>query len=464
MSLVDLGKRLLEAARKGQDDEVRTLMANGAPFTTDWVITNTILLHAPALTSSPLGTSPLHLAAQYGHYSTAEVLLRAGVSRDARTKVDRTPLHMAAADGHAHIVELLVRNGADVNAKDMLKMTALHWATEHHHRDVVELLIKYGADVHAFSKFDKSAFDIALEKNNPEILVILQEAMQNKGNAPPATSTVTMATPFIFTSGEVVNLASLVSSASTKTTTGDSRTSTVQFSNSTTSVLATLAALAEASAPLSNSHRAAANSEEIMEANSVDSAIQQVVGSGGQRVITIVTDGVPLGNLQTAIPTGGIGHPFIVTVQDGQQVLTVPAGQVAEETIIEEEAEEEGAAGELPVAKKQRREEVTDGVDEAKEDPERELLQQQLQEANRRAQEYRHQLLKKEQEAEQYRLKLEAMSRQQPDGTEIAMVEEVAEVDALVVREEVEGRGTEVTGSAGTAEPHADVAMETVAS
>lgn len=56
-----------------------------------------------------LGTSPLHLAAQYGHYSTAEVLLRAGVSRDARTKVDRTPLHMAAADGHAHIVELLVR-------------------------------------------------------------------------------------------------------------------------------------------------------------------------------------------------------------------------------------------------------------------------------------------------------------------------------------------------------------------
>ncbi|XP_026303548.1 GA-binding protein subunit beta-2 isoform X1 [Piliocolobus tephrosceles] len=206
MSLVDLGKRLLEAARKGQDDEVRTLMANGAPFTTDW-----------------LGTSPLHLAAQYGHYSTAEVLLRAGVSRDARTKVDRTPLHMAAADGHAHIVELLVRNGADVNAKDMLKMTALHWATERHHRDVVELLIKYGADVHAFSKFDKSAFDIALEKNNAEILVILQEAMQNQVNvnperANPVTDPVTMAAPFIFTSGEVINLASLVSSANTKTT------------------------------------------------------------------------------------------------------------------------------------------------------------------------------------------------------------------------------------------------------
>lgn len=36
---------------------------------------------------------------------------------------------------------------------------------------------------------------------------------------------------------------------------GDSHVSTVQFSNSTTSVLATLAALAEVSAPLSNSNR-----------------------------------------------------------------------------------------------------------------------------------------------------------------------------------------------------------------
>ncbi|EGV94823.1 GA-binding protein subunit beta-2 [Cricetulus griseus] len=409
MSLVDLGKRLLEAARKGQDDEVRTLMANGAPFTTDW-----------------LGTSPLHLAAQYGHYSTAEVLLRAGVSRDARTKVDRTPLHMAAADGHAHIVELLVRSGADVNAKDMLKMTALHWATEHHHRDVVELLIKYGADVHAFSKFDKSAFDIALEKNNTEILVILQEAMQNQVNvnperANPVTNPVTVTAPFIFTSGEVVNLASFVSSANTKAT-----------------------------------------SEEIEEGNSLDSSVQQVVGSGGQRVITIVTDGVPLGNIQTSIPAGSIGQPFIVTMQDGQQVLTVPAGQVAEETIIEDEEEEEEK---LPLAKRPRMAEMTNSVEESKEGSERELLQRQLQEANRRAQEYRHQLLKKEQEAEQYRLKLEAMAQQQPNGVDFTVVEEVAEVDAVVVTEaDVEERATEVIKSGRTTEPHTSVSIETVSS
>ncbi|XP_004588932.2 GA-binding protein subunit beta-2 [Ochotona princeps] len=412
MSLVDLGKRLLEAARKGQDDEVRTLMANGAPFTTDW-----------------LGTSPLHLAAQYGHYSTAEVLLRAGVSRDARTKVDRTPLHMAAADGHAHIVELLVRNGADVNAKDMLKMTALHWATEHHHRDVVELLIKYGADVHAFSKFDKSAFDIALEKDNAEILVILQEAMQNQVNPDsergnPMTNPVTVAAPFIFTSGEVVNLASLVSSNNSKAT--------------------------------------SANSEEIVERNAVDSSIQPVVGSGGERVIAIVTDGVPLGSIRTAIPTGSIGQPFIVTMQDGQQVLTVPAGHVVGETVIEEEEEEEKEK--LPLTKKPKIEELTDSVEDSKEGRERELLQQRLQEAHRRAQEYRQQLLQKEQEAEQYRLQLEAIARQQPNGVDSPVVEEVAEVDAVVVNEgEVNEREAQVT-RVGKTESQPAMSLETVSS
>ncbi|XP_010170198.2 GA-binding protein subunit beta-2, partial [Antrostomus carolinensis] len=344
-----------------------------------------------------LGTSPLHLAAQYGHYSTAEVLLRAGVSRDARTKVDRTPLHMAAADGHTHIVELLIRNGADVNAKDMLKMTALHWATEHNHPDVVELLIKYGADVHAFSKFDKSAFDIALDKNNPETLVMLQEAMQNQVNphperTNPITNTVTLTSPFLLTPGEVLNLANLVSSANAKTTSG--------------------------------------KTEEIVEADSVSSALQQAVGSGGQRVITIVTDGVPLGSLQTS----SLGQPFILTVQDGQQVLTVPGGQVVEETVIEDGDEAEEEEKQLP--KKQKVEQNVDDSEEDQDSAEREVLQQQLQEANRQAQEYRSQLQKKEQEAEEYRLKLATMVRQQPNGAELMVLEEVAEVHQLVITSE----------------------------
>ncbi|XP_018620594.1 GA-binding protein subunit beta-1-like isoform X2 [Scleropages formosus] len=387
MSLVDLGKKLLEAARSGQDDEVRVLMSNGAPFTTDW-----------------LGTSPLHLSAQYGHYSTTEVLLRAGVSRDARTKVDRTPLHMAASEGHPRIVEVLLKHGADVNAKDMLKMTALHWATEHGHREVVELLIKHGADVHAQSKFGKTALDIAIDNGHEDLADILQVSMQNQINTNPEspdTLTIHAATPqFLIGPGGVVNLAGLVSTGNAAKPADEGALSALQFGDSSTSVLATLAALAEASTPLSNTPETqVVATEEVVTTDSVDGAIQQVVSSGGQQVITIVTDGIQLGNLQTA---GGMNQPIIVTMPDGQQVLTVPATDMAEETVISDG----------PPAKRQRIEIVESHI-EPPEIEETEALQKQLEEANREAQRYRQELLKKEQEAETYRLKLEAITRQQ---------------------------------------------------
>ncbi|XP_067874419.1 GA-binding protein subunit beta-1 isoform X3 [Heterodontus francisci] len=404
MSLVDLGKKLLEAARAGQDDEVRILMSNGAPFTTDW-----------------LGTSPLHLAAQYGHYSTAEVLLRAGVSRDARTKVDRTPLHMAASEGHANIVEVLVKNGADINAKDMLKMTALHWAVEHSHQDVVELLVKYGADVHTPSKFCKTAFDIAVDNEDEELILMLQRAMQNQINTNSDSSdTVTVhgaAPQFIIGPGGVVNLTGLVSTGTTKAS-DSSGISTVHFGNSSTSVLATLAALAEASAPLAHTTEApAVATEEVVTADSVDSAIQQVVSSGGQQVITIVTDDIQLSNLQAA--SDSMNQPIIVTMQDGQQVLTVPATDIAEETVVTEEPlmkrrcveviENHADTTEIEIQESSGRQACTLHTVEFSE--EKEVLQKQLEEANREAQKYRQQLLEKEQEAEAYRQKLEAFGQ-----------------------------------------------------
>ena len=46
--------------------------------------------------------------------------MRAGCSRDARTKVDKTPLHVAAQEGHSDICELLLAHGADVDSRDMV--------------------------------------------------------------------------------------------------------------------------------------------------------------------------------------------------------------------------------------------------------------------------------------------------------------------------------------------------------
>ena len=102
--LVELGKRLLETAKTGDVQHVKELLGRGAPMTADW-----------------LGTSPLHHAAFYGHYKTAELLLQSGCSRDARTKVEKTALHLAACSGNSDIVELLLKANAEVNCLDMVR-------------------------------------------------------------------------------------------------------------------------------------------------------------------------------------------------------------------------------------------------------------------------------------------------------------------------------------------------------
>ena len=99
-----MGKQLLAASRDGLTEDVSQLLARSAPMTTDW-----------------LGTSPLHLASMNGHCSTAEVLMRSGCSRDAKTKVDKTPLHLAATEGHSQMAELLLKSGAEVDSKDMVR-------------------------------------------------------------------------------------------------------------------------------------------------------------------------------------------------------------------------------------------------------------------------------------------------------------------------------------------------------
>ena len=53
------------------------------------------------------------------------MLLRAGISKDARTKVDKTPVHIAAQEGHSDVLELLLKNGSDVEAVDMVRFESL---------------------------------------------------------------------------------------------------------------------------------------------------------------------------------------------------------------------------------------------------------------------------------------------------------------------------------------------------
>lgn len=448
MSLVDLGKRLLEAAKLGQTDEVRTLMSNGAPFTTDW-----------------LGTSPLHFAAQGGHVDTAEVLLRAGISRDARTKVDRTPLHIAAQEGRADIVSLLLRHGADVEAKDMLKMTPLHWAVEKCHIRVIELLLEHSADISCENKFDRSPVDIALSIGRTDIADMLQMSRENTVEIttdPTVIEEVTTTEQLITTeipASQVIQEMHVpkpqpvalmkinkiepqdTSPASTMvaTTTSNLEESTEQ---SSTAVLATLAALAEATAPLDAANTSSTTAAEAL--NWLET--HGITMISDTDTATIVTSSIENGQTLALTEAGKLALNFVrqenvgqTSVEQTQDVgddienhMTACEEEVVTETtsdsedtvtkkvitIVSEQSElsptaspptpiivtiksdtgtTESGSGE-PAMKKVKIVTATQFNSQ--------LLRQQLEQAQRQAEQFKEQLRRKEHEAELYKRQL----------------------------------------------------------
>ncbi|KAL7733573.1 hypothetical protein ACLKA6_005040 [Drosophila palustris] len=164
-TVVDLGKQLLQCARDSDVLGVKTALAHGAPFASDW-----------------LGMSALHFAAMNNQLEICEILLQGGINMDAKTKVDRTPLHLACYYGHERIVSLLLALKCAVNARDMLRMTPLHWAVEKRQKSIVRMLLKCQADVTLISKFGKTPIALAVLTEQADILAELEAARQSQAN------------------------------------------------------------------------------------------------------------------------------------------------------------------------------------------------------------------------------------------------------------------------------------------
>ncbi|KAJ7717111.1 ankyrin repeat-containing domain protein [Mycena maculata] len=95
------------------------------------------------------GSTPLCVAAYYGHVQMIQLLLGKGMDANETTHGSRysriqNALQAASVGGSEDAVRLLIRNGANVNASDALP-AASHWGRE----DVVRLLLECGADVNA---------------------------------------------------------------------------------------------------------------------------------------------------------------------------------------------------------------------------------------------------------------------------------------------------------------------------
>ena len=81
-----------------------------------------------------------------GHKKLVQFLLNRGADPNAVDYGDITPLHIAAEVGHFEITKILLKHGAKVNAETLIsRFTPLHKAVQRNWQDIIEILIENGA-------------------------------------------------------------------------------------------------------------------------------------------------------------------------------------------------------------------------------------------------------------------------------------------------------------------------------
>jgi ankyrin repeat protein len=128
------------------------------------------------------GFQPLGLACYFGHYDTAEYLIKAGasVNSPARNGLKAAPIHSAASAGHTRIVKLLLDHGADANIREQAGYTALHAAAQNGDIETIRTLLFGGADLTLKSDDGKTAMDIAMDAGHEKATLLLGEGVTKR--------------------------------------------------------------------------------------------------------------------------------------------------------------------------------------------------------------------------------------------------------------------------------------------
>ncbi len=139
------------------------------------------------------GMTPLHWAAMKGQAEIASILLYAGGSHAATTRLGGyTPLHLAARAGSAPIVDALVAAGASVTATTSSGATALMLAAESGTLAAVQRLVSAGADVNAVEQAKgQSALMFAAAFDRADVVAYL---LANGADHRRATTVMDLAT------------------------------------------------------------------------------------------------------------------------------------------------------------------------------------------------------------------------------------------------------------------------------
>ncbi|KAH3861103.1 hypothetical protein DPMN_024031, partial [Dreissena polymorpha] len=121
------------------------------------------------------GRTPLMIACLSGHLKAARSLLALGADNSIRDENYCTAMILAASKGHSKVMQLLIDDLAEVNVCDKLKNTSLHMCASGGHVEAVRLLLDRNASPVLLNSYNKSPLDMALDYQQTEVAIVMMQ-------------------------------------------------------------------------------------------------------------------------------------------------------------------------------------------------------------------------------------------------------------------------------------------------
>ncbi len=120
------------------------------------------------------GSTPLILAAYYGHGDMVDLLLDKGARIDEKDSSGNTALMGVCFKGFTALAKNLIEKGANVNEHSAMGATCLIYAATFNRVEIAELLIGHGADTSAKDGRGNTALEHARMQGTPELIQLLE--------------------------------------------------------------------------------------------------------------------------------------------------------------------------------------------------------------------------------------------------------------------------------------------------